>query len=343
MRTATFSGNGESIITVSGDNSPVLWSSTTFDVQTKLNGHDREITSAEFNQRGDLVLTASLDNTARLWSASTGEQLAILPGHETTITSASFGPDGNSAITTSDALRIWNTRRTLLSESKNADVDQALAFASARQLFSLTRDERQKIHLASTPPYGSSIATNDCDALGIDPLDHSNAGPIIELAELSKIAARAIEICSKELEENAGSGHFLYQTGRAYQAASNFALANKYFRLAGNTGHGLALYSAAEIVQSSSQTHTQIREAIALYQASLDAGFTRAAFRMGEIYWHGTGVAENKIRAFELWKFGARKGDPSCHFELGKLYAVGNLINRSPIEVRELGNRSISF
>ncbi|MCT7962606.1 hypothetical protein NG791_18210, partial [Laspinema sp. D1] len=104
---ASFSPDGESILTASDDNTARVWDRGG-QMIAELKGHQGEVISASFSPDGESILTASDDNTARVWDRG-GQMIAELKGHQGEVISASFSPDGESIVTASNdnTARVW--------------------------------------------------------------------------------------------------------------------------------------------------------------------------------------------------------------------------------------------
>lgn len=120
---ATFSPNGEQIVTVGADNMARIWNTATGAMKSVLTGHSESVFSAAFSPHGYRIVTASADNTARVWDAESGETVAVLQGHTGPVWAAVFSPDGARILTASDdgTARIWRifpTEQALVDRSK---------------------------------------------------------------------------------------------------------------------------------------------------------------------------------------------------------------------------------
>ena len=96
VNSASFSPNGQNIVTSSIDNTAKLWSSSSGQLIATLQRHQGIVNSASFSPDGKRILTTSLDETARVWSLS-GRELAAWSN----VSKASFSPDGENILTTS--------------------------------------------------------------------------------------------------------------------------------------------------------------------------------------------------------------------------------------------------
>ncbi|MBD2301597.1 AAA-like domain-containing protein, partial [Nostoc sp. FACHB-190] len=105
---ASFSPDGQRILTASDDNTARLWDLQGREI-AKFQGHENSVRSTSFSPDGQRILTASDDNTARLWDLQ-GREIAKFQGHEGVVYSASFSPDGQRILTASDdnTARLWD-------------------------------------------------------------------------------------------------------------------------------------------------------------------------------------------------------------------------------------------
>jgi WD40 repeat protein len=118
VRSASFSPDGQHIVTTSEDGTARLWD-LSGEQLAELNGHKSIVNSASFSPDGQRLVTASFDKTARLWDLS-GKLLAVLKGHQNFVNSASFSPDGHYLVTASDdkTARLWDLSGKLLAVLK---------------------------------------------------------------------------------------------------------------------------------------------------------------------------------------------------------------------------------
>jgi hypothetical protein len=107
---ATFSPDGNRVLTASADKSVRVWDSATGRSIAELKGHTSPVACAVFSPDGKQIVTGSSDGTARVWDSETGRSLAILKGHSGEVFSAVFGSDGTRVFTTSldGTARCWD-------------------------------------------------------------------------------------------------------------------------------------------------------------------------------------------------------------------------------------------
>ncbi len=112
VASASFSPDGQQIVTASWDNSARIWNTQTGVAERKLSGgHSGYVNSAVFSPQGDFVLTASDDRSVKLWDARSGHILRSFDGHTSRVRSAVFSHDSEMILTASDdkSARVWRT------------------------------------------------------------------------------------------------------------------------------------------------------------------------------------------------------------------------------------------
>jgi WD40 repeat protein len=100
----------ESLVTVSYDNTALLWDLSAASSPRAVLRHDGPVVTGFFSPNGWFIVTASDDHTAGLWDAGSGKRFATLEGHDGKVTSARFSADGSMVVTASDdhSARLWN-------------------------------------------------------------------------------------------------------------------------------------------------------------------------------------------------------------------------------------------
>ena len=107
VNSVSFSPDGQTIASVSEDQTIKLWSRDGTELKT-LRGHHDAVTSVSFSPDGQTIASASEDQTIKLWSRD-GTELKTLRGHHGAVTSVSFSPDGQTIASSSDdkTIKLW--------------------------------------------------------------------------------------------------------------------------------------------------------------------------------------------------------------------------------------------
>lgn len=150
---AVFSPDGKRLVTVSGENTAMLW-----DLQGErptavmLVGHRDRVVHANFGPDGKWLVTASRDHTARLWFLS-GERptAVVLEGHRSPVRHAVFSPDGKLLVTSSSdsTARLWNLQEerptAVVLEGHQTSVSHAAFSFDGKRLVTASDDSTARL------------------------------------------------------------------------------------------------------------------------------------------------------------------------------------------------------
>jgi WD40 repeat protein/AAA+ ATPase superfamily predicted ATPase len=109
----SFSRDGQSLASASGDNSIKLWHPDGR-LRATLEGHRNAVFDVSFSPDGQTIASASLDGTVKLWNLQ-GKELRTFEGHGDEVLSVSFSPDGQMLASASrdGTVKLWQTDGTL--------------------------------------------------------------------------------------------------------------------------------------------------------------------------------------------------------------------------------------
>jgi WD40 repeat protein len=147
VNSVSFSPDGKTIASASGDWTIKLWNSEGKLLQT-LPGHDAAVNSVTFSPNGKTIASASLDGTIKLWN-SEGKLLHNLQGHRVTVNSVSFSPDGKTIASANGdkTIKLWNSEGKLLhSLLGHDDAVYSVSFSpDGKTIASASRDKTIKL------------------------------------------------------------------------------------------------------------------------------------------------------------------------------------------------------
>jgi len=110
VNAVTFSPEGETILSGSGDDTLILWDVTAGVAIRRFDGHTDAVNSVIFGPEGQTALSGSEDATLILWDVTTGEAIRRFKGHTGAVNSVALSADGQTALSSSDdtALILWD-------------------------------------------------------------------------------------------------------------------------------------------------------------------------------------------------------------------------------------------
>lgn len=106
----SFSPDGQTIASSSGDNTIKLWKRDGTLITT-LKGHNTNVFSVSFSPDGQTLASSSFDNVIKLWKRD-GTLITTLTGHNSAVFSVSFSPDGQTLASGSadGTVKLWKLK-----------------------------------------------------------------------------------------------------------------------------------------------------------------------------------------------------------------------------------------
>lgn len=127
----TVASQGNRILTVSADQSAVLWDAESGQELHRYSEHKSPVTAGAFRPDGNEVATGGGDTVIRLWDPATGKTNLTLPGHTGVITALVYSPDGKRLYSASadKTVHIWNIaeKKSLYTMQQHRSVVTSLA------------------------------------------------------------------------------------------------------------------------------------------------------------------------------------------------------------------------
>jgi WD40 repeat protein len=142
----SFSPDGQTIASASGDGTIKLWNVETGEILHTLKGHQGAVLDLSFSPDGQTIASASDDQTVKLWTVATGELIHSLEGHQDWIRSLSFSPDGQTIVSASDdqTLKLWAVKTGTLIQtlSGHQALVSSIRFSPDGQTIASASDDR---------------------------------------------------------------------------------------------------------------------------------------------------------------------------------------------------------
>jgi WD40 repeat protein/serine/threonine protein kinase len=107
---ASWSPDGQAILTGSQDGIARIWDSQTGVKRGEILAHNDYITQVDWSPSGEYLATASMDNTAKIWDAATYELQYELSGFSDDVSGLAWSPDSEKIITVSldPSAQVWD-------------------------------------------------------------------------------------------------------------------------------------------------------------------------------------------------------------------------------------------
>ena len=105
-----YSPDGNSILTLSYDNTIRIWDAATGDFQNVLEAHTGSINNVRFSPDGTTLATGGADNTIRIWDVQTWMEMQTLNTDSDSVSSVAFSADGNTLASgnANGTIRLWD-------------------------------------------------------------------------------------------------------------------------------------------------------------------------------------------------------------------------------------------
>jgi WD40 repeat protein len=150
LRHASFSTDGERVLTVSFDGSAKLWQIRTGALIADLRVQTGEITYAAMSPVDNIIITTASDGQIQFWNGTSGTQIAAVIGHNGKANYVEFSPQGDRAVTTGadGTCHIWDTSNhssIAILRGHKGMVRQAVFSDDGKWIASAGEDESAKV------------------------------------------------------------------------------------------------------------------------------------------------------------------------------------------------------
>jgi WD40 repeat protein/serine/threonine protein kinase len=178
---ASWSPDGNSLVTGSRDGIARIWVANTGDKLREIKAHDNYITQVAWSPTGEQLATASNDDTAKIWDAATGGLLYVLSGYGDDVAGVTWSPDGkyiSVASLDSNAL-VWDviSGESLISLAGHRDQVWDVAWSpNGKYIATDSRDGTTRIWDAGNGKQSFEFQNNLEEQLVLNSIDWSPGG-----------------------------------------------------------------------------------------------------------------------------------------------------------------------
>ncbi|WP_420409723.1 hypothetical protein [Hoeflea sp.] len=140
----------------------------------------------------------------------------------------------------------------------------------------------------------------------------------------------ALPVCLDELAERPDDIELWAQLSRAYMADGQFDAAMGWARKAAEKGSPLGQFILGEMHYHGSGVARDSQAALEFYKRAGSRGVAHAKFKLGLMHLRGDGTQQNIERANMMFIQAAQAGDPGAQFEIANSYFRGRGMRRNP-------------
>ena len=175
---------------------------------------------------------------------------------------------------------------------------------------------------SSNEPGSQDYSTQQrCDALAGSPSDPSAIGAGVNFEKID--TASALVACQASVASFPGQPRFLYEYGRALEAAKRYPEAVQEFSQAAGMGYSAAMNQLAELYFWGEGVQQSDTDAAAWFGKAAALGNASAMFGLGAMYQSGRGVPKSDSDAVAWYRKGAEAGNPDAMTILGQMLRAG--------------------
>ena len=150
IESAAFNLNEDIIVSVSGDNSIVVWDRVSGKLLNKWLAHEDIVYSVEFDSSSKQILSASADGFVKIWNVHNGELVKVFDFNKIGVYYACFSPDNNNILVSNfdGSIKLINCKSGQLIKSyidHKGRVYSAIFSSDGSKILSCSRDNTAKI------------------------------------------------------------------------------------------------------------------------------------------------------------------------------------------------------
>jgi TPR repeat protein len=174
---------------------------------------------------------------------------------------------------------------------------------------------------ANDPADKSSAAVATCDRLAANPRDPQRMGEGVKSEKVDTEAA--VATCREAVAQKPGTARLQYQLGRALQLAGENAEAAEWYQRAADGGSAVAKTSLGSLYEYGDGVAQDDVKAAELYRAAMpDDPWSFAS--LAYLTENGLGgVKQDHAEALRLYRLGSEAGDTWADVKIGEMYEYG--------------------
>jgi TPR repeat protein len=167
--------------------------------------------------------------------------------------------------------------------------------------------------------FGQDIITN-CDKYAASKLDSQGKDTGIPIDQLNPVLA--VPACEAAIRQYPNSPRLIFQLGRAYYKANNFAAALVQYRKAADQNYAAAQYGLGVMYAHGEGVPKDDQQAVVWYRKAADQNLAAAQNNLGLMYENGRGVPPDAQQAAAWFRKAADQGDVTAKDNLADLAAL---------------------
>jgi uncharacterized protein len=179
------------------------------------------------------------------------------------------------------------------------------------------KDEQAALQIATS----AEAPHTDCDTYTAHDQDPQRKSAGVSFDKINP--SLAVPACESAVREYPTSMRLVFQLGRAYQKANNFAAALLQYQKAAGQEYAAAKNNIGLMYFNGQGVPKDWSRAVALYRKAADQGYAWAQYNLGEMYENGYSVPQDYAQAIALYRTAGDQGLAMAQAKLGYLYVSG--------------------